>query len=158
MQGKFIFIFLFELFLAIGQTFLGPTAQATLGERQESVDNDQQKMQAKRNNSLNRDGYTIHEIESGSTTIRQYESNQSRIIFGVAWNGRRHPNLKNLLGSYHDEFYGASRNKARKLGSRSRSVRTNNIAVETWGHMGSLKGRAYIINLIPIGVTPNEIE
>ncbi|MBF0457672.1 MAG: DUF2844 domain-containing protein [Nitrospirae bacterium] len=106
------------------------------------------------------DGYTVAEIKSGQTAIHEFISPEG-IVFGIAWSGPVHPDLTQLLGSYHDEYIIALTQTPRKHGKRHSRIETaSGLVVERWGHMRSLKGRAYVPDLIPYGVgvvqlTPN---
>jgi hypothetical protein len=104
-----------------------------------------------------RNGYTVHEIRSESTTVREYVT-PSGIVFAIAWNGRTHPDLTSLLGSYAGEYKDALQRTLREPGRRSRTVKTDRVVVEKWGHMRNLQGRAYAPALIPPGVSIDEIK
>ncbi len=104
-----------------------------------------------------RAGYRVQEIVSDSTTIREYIS-PNDIVFAVAWNGLRHPDLTQLLGSYAGEYHQTLQKMPREKGHRFHRVKTNQIVVEKWGHMRNLRGRAYVPNLIPPGVRIDDIK
>ena len=152
---------LYALFLVIGllaTTFAtAPQAQATLGESADSVTADQKSLSAMRRATTIRNGYTVHEITSDSTTVREYIA-PSGIVFGIAWNGLVYPDLAPLLGSYFNEYQESQRRTSRKPGLRSLQVKTNRVVVEKWGHMRNLQGRAYAPALVPPGVGVDEIR
>jgi len=89
------------------------------------------------------DEYTVHQVDSDSTLVREYVST-SGIVFAVAWNGLVHPDLTQLLGSYAGEYARGLEQTPRELGSRRLRVKTENVVVEEWGHMRNLQGRAYV--------------
>jgi hypothetical protein len=132
-------------------------AYATLGGSADSVAKDRKALSAKQRSTTTGTRYTVQEVETNATTVREY-INLSGIVFGIAWNGRVHPDLTQLLGSYAGEFRSAKRNLPRKHGERRLRVKSERVVVETWGHMQSLQGRAYLPALIPNGVTANEIK
>ena len=68
------------------------------------------------------------------------------------------PDLTLLLGSYTGEYQAAVKQTPRKHGRRFSQVRTDRIVVEKWGHMRNLQGRAYAPELIPSGVSIDEIK
>jgi hypothetical protein len=132
-------------------------AQATLGEKAESVAKDRKALSAVQRSTTSSAKYSVQEIASDSTTVREYIST-SGVIFAVAWNGIAHPDLTALLGSYTGEYQKAARQTPRKPGRRSLKVKSDGIVVEKWGHMGNLRGRAYVPALIPQGVNADDIK
>ena len=132
--------------------------QATLGEFEDSVAADQKALSAVKPATTVRQGYTIHEFTTDGTVVREYVS-PSGIVFGIAWNGLTHPDLKPLLGSYAGEYEAALKRTPPKPGiSRSARVETDRVVVEKWGQMRNLQGRAYAPDLIPPGVSADEIR
>jgi hypothetical protein len=151
----------FALFigLCLWVSLLGTEApvQAALGESEDSIASDEKALAALRSAAMIRNGYTVHEIQSDSTTVREYVS-PSGVVFGIAWNGRIHPDLTPLLGSYAGEYKEALQSTPREPGRRSSKVKTDRVVVEKWGHMRNLQGRAYAPALIPPGVSIDEIK
>jgi len=152
----------YALFLSLGLSvaILGTVqqAQATLGESSDSITLDRKALSAVRRAATTaRSGYTVHEIASGSTVVREYVS-PSGIVFGIAWNGLIHPDLTQLLGAYAGEYEEVLRQTPRQPGRRRLQVKTNRVVVEKWGHMRNLQGRAYVRALIPPGVRIDEIR
>ena len=131
--------------------------QATLGASVDSVESEGKAFPAVRRAAGDRNGYTVYEVNSDSTDVREYVSS-SGIVFGIAWNGLIHPDLDQLLGSYVGEYQKALQQTPRKPGQRSIQLKTDRIVVEKWGHMRNLQGRAYVPALIPPGVSIDEIE
>lgn len=132
-------------------------AHATLGEAADSIESDRNSLSAVRHDAIVRNAYTIQEVESDSTVVREYVS-PSGIVFGIAWNGLIHPDLTHLLGSYAGEYKEALRQTTRNLGQRRLQVKTERVVVEKWGHMRNLQGRAYAPALIPTGISVSEIR
>ncbi len=130
---------------------------ATLGGSADSVESDRRALAADRGGTTAQNGYTVQEINYGGTTVREYISS-SGIVFAVAWNGLRHPDLTALLGSYADEYRRTLQNTPRQPGVRHLSVKTDGVVVEKWGHVRDLRGRAYAPDLVPPGVTIDEIK
>jgi len=146
--------------LSIWMTMLstGSPAQASLGESDDSITSDEKALSAVRGAAATRNGFTVHEIQSDSTTVREYVS-PSGIVFAIAWNGRIHPDLTSLLGSYAGEYNKALQQTPREPGRRSYYVvKSDQVVVEKWGHMRNLQGRAYAPALIPPGVSIDEIK
>ena len=132
-------------------------AQAALGESADSVESDRKALSAVRRATTARDAYTVQEIKSAATTVREYVSS-SGVVFAVAWNGLSHPDLTPLLGSYAGVYREALRQTPRKPGRRHLQVKAERVVVEKWGHMRNLQGRAYVPALIPQGVSVDEIK
>ncbi len=96
-------------------------------------------------------GYKVNSFvtESG-TTVREYAA-PSGATFGVAWNGRRPPDLSVLLGSYYPEYVSAMSLKHHR-NLHHEMIQTPHTIVVMGGHMGHLVGRAYAPGLAPSGV------
>jgi len=132
-------------------------AEAVLGESADSVESDRRVLSAVRGATTVRDGYTVHEVSSGATTVREYVS-PAGTVFAVAWNGLAHPDLTLLLGAYAGEYENALQQTPRKRGQRTLRVQANRVVVEKWGHIRNLQGRAYAPDLIPPGVSIDAIK
>jgi hypothetical protein len=145
--------------LSIALTVLAAArqAQATLGESVDSVASDRKALSTMQGTTTISPGYTIHEVRSETTIIREYIS-PSGVVFGIAWNGLTHPDLTPLLGSYTYEYQNALRQIPRQPGRRHVQVKTDRVIVEKWGHMRNLQGRAYAPALIPQGISIDEIK
>ncbi len=145
------------LCLSGGGVALSEHAHATLGDSVDSIESDRNALSAVRHAVSVRNGYTVQEMDAGSTLVREYVS-PSGVVFAISWNGLIHPDLDQLLGSYIDEYRKAQQETPRTLGQRRIQLKTNRIFVEKWGHMRNLQGRAYDPALIPSGVSIDEIK
>ncbi len=143
--------------LLILPLFAASESFAALGERVETLAADQKALSAKRMNADVFKKYSVQELESDSTHIKEYVNNQG-IIFAVSWVGLDHPDLSVLLGSYFKTFQNEARKQVRKHGVRHQKLQAENLVVQKWGHMRNLQGRAYDPSLIPEGVTIDEIQ
>jgi len=150
-------IFLFVV-LTLAATMLdGRQVGAALGEPADSVAKDSRALAAVRHATVTHNAYTVQEITTESATIREYITS-SGIVFAVAWNGISHPDLTLLLGSFVGDFQQAQQKMARQRGQRQSRVKGDRVVVEKWGHMRNLQGRAYLPELLPAGVTVDEIK
>ncbi len=147
----------FGLVLSVAIFATAHRVQATLGESADSIASDREGLSAVPGAIMVRNGYTVQEIESDSTLVREYVS-PSGIVFAIAWNGLVHPDLTKLLGSYAGEYERALQQTPREWDRRRLVVKTNRVVVEKWGHMRNLQGRAYVPALIPPEVSVDEIE
>lgn len=137
--------------------FMAGKGFAALGGPAGSVESDRKALSAVRGGTTAQNGYTVQEINDDGTAVREYIS-ASGIVFAVAWNGIRHPDLTALLGSYTDRYQKALQKTSRQPGLRRLSVRADGVVVEKWGHVRDLRGRAYAPDLVPPGVDIDEIR
>jgi hypothetical protein len=146
-----------SLGLLVVATVYATTAHATLGEKASSIAKDRRALSAVKGSTATHDNYTVQELQSDANTVREY-INADGIVFAVAWNGRVHPNLTSLLGSYAGDYKAAKQQQPRRHGQRHSQVQGENVVVETGGHMRDLRGRAYLPSLLPEGVNLYEIK
>jgi hypothetical protein len=131
------------------------SASATLGEAATSTEADRASMKASLR-AVPAGNYTIHEIQTPSgTTVREYVSPQG-MVFAVAWAGPLMPDLQQALGRYFDRYAAAA--SARRSGRRQVAVRESDLVVQSGGHMRSFSGLAYLPQLLPQGVTLEELR
>lgn len=142
--------------LAAGALATAAHAQAGLGERAESVAADRSALGARSLGAAARPGYAIERMASAANEVREFVS-PTGVVFGVAWDGISHPDLSKVLASYAPEVRQATARPG-ATGRRRRVVRTANVVVETWGHMRSLHGRAWVPALVPPGVSADAIR
>jgi Protein of unknown function (DUF2844) len=129
---------------------------ATLGEDASSVQSDQTHMKASVQVSRTAN-YSVHEMKAAEgTAVREFVSPSGK-VFGVAWNGPFRPDLKQMLGSYYDQFVAAAQSKR---GGRNAplTIQEPGLVVQMSGHQRSFVGRAYVPGLLPQGVQPTEIK
>lgn len=100
--------------------------------------------------------YAIHEIQTpAGTTVREYVSRQG-MVFAIAWRGPLMPDLRQALGRYFDRYAAAA--SAKRAGRRPVAIRESDLVVQSGGHMRSFSGRAYLPQLLPQGVTLEELQ
>ncbi len=132
-------------------------AWAVLGQAHESVESDTQTLKGRRvMRELN--GYTVDEItRPDGAILREYVTPGGQ-VFGIAWQGMTMPNLKQLLGPSAAAFVAATQTGA---GPRHRGplrVHTDQLVVETGGHMRDFHMRAYRLDLLPQGVSADVVQ
>ena len=102
------------------------------------------------------DHYTVHEITTaGGMVVREYVS-PTGMVFGVVWEGETMPDLPQLLGPYYSQFRDAVASIHRHRGPVY--VQAGPLVVESGGHMRAFRGRAYLTNLIPAGLTKDVVR
>jgi hypothetical protein len=148
----------FTIGIVIAVLFIPFSVWASLGGNFDSVRDDQAKMQGSLRTTSN-NSYNIHEIQAASgTVLREYVS-PSGIVFGLAWQGRTHPDLRQVLGSYYDRYVQAVQDqRAQRHGHGPLLIQQPGLVVQMSGHMRSLSGRAYIPQNIPAGVAEGDIR
>ena len=133
-----------------------PRAWAVLGDPVSSVETDRVAL-AGQLSMIPAQLYAIQEITTSELVVREYVSNDT--IFAVAWRGKRPPNLVSFLGAYFQEYQEVA--AAASNGPRMRGmtrIQGPRVVVETGGHPGDIRGRAYIPSLLPSGVTTEMIH
>jgi hypothetical protein len=133
-------------------------AWASLGGDAASVQADQIHLQGRRTMKTAA-LYTVHEIQGTSgTVVREYVSPEGK-VFGVAWQGPWVPDMRQLLGTYFDEYTRA--NQARQ-GARIRRgpvlINEPGLVVQIVGHPRAFAGRAYVPEMLPSGVRSESIQ
>lgn len=131
------------------------SASATLGENSTSTEIDRASMKATLR-MLPAVKYTVHEIQTPSgTTVREYVSSAGT-VFAVAWQGPVMPDLRQALGSYFDRYIEAA--SVKHAGHRHLAIREPGLVVQSNGRMRAFSGRAYLPQLLPQGVSVEEIR
>lgn len=123
-----------------------------------SVSDDQAKLQGTLRTTSN-NSYNVHEIQAASgVVVREYVS-LSGSVFGIAWQGRRHPDLRQVLGNSYDVYvHAVQAQRAQHHGHEPILIQQPGLVVQIGGHMGALMGRAYLPQGMPPGVHPEEIR
>ncbi len=141
------------LAIAFSVTF-SASSFAALGGDAASIQDDQAHMKAQRQ-IRQATGYTVHEMQAETgTAVREFVGPDGK-VFGLAWGGQSHPDLKQLLGSYYDEYL---RSVHPGRAHHPVTIRTPNIVVQFGGHQRALVGRAYVPGMVPSGVRIEEIK
>jgi len=127
---------------------------ATLGQDVSSVRDDQAHLNASET-VVTSQLYSVHEMKTpGGTTIREYVS-PAGTVFAVSWHGFP-PDLRQLLGEHFDEYMAAASETARR--GRGVHIETDDLVVESGGHMRYSVGRAFLSSKLPSGVSRDEIR
>jgi hypothetical protein len=128
---------------------------AALGGDAASVDADRVRMKAT-HRMIAGSTYSVQEIQTpAGTTIREYVSPAGK-VFGVVWQGPQMPDLKQLFGDYFGTYQDAA--KAQRTSRGALRVVQPDIVVHSGGHMRAFFGRAYVPQLVPTGVSIDDIK
>lgn len=131
---------------------------ASLGGDATSVQADQLKMQATlRTTSAN--SYTLHEIQTpAGVAVKEYVSPAGK-VFAVTWQGPFHPDLRQLLGTYFDQYVQAVQaQQAQRRGNGPLLIQLPGLVVQITGHLRSFHGRAYVPQMLPSGVHAEDLR
>jgi hypothetical protein len=137
-------------------------AWAALGGDITSVQSDQLRMQGTLRTTA-KGSYAVHEIQSSAgTVVREYVAstgNSAGKVFAVAWQGPYKPDMRQLLGTYFEQYAQAAKAQ-RSTRMRRAPVLINEpgLTVQISGHPRSFTGRAYIPEMLPQGVPAEDIR
>lgn len=130
-------------------------AWAVLGQPLQSVTDDQQRLHGELR-AVAREGYAVHEISSPEGMVVKEYVSPDGMVFGVSWQGPAMPNLPKLLGSYFAQFQQASQSSPHRRGPIA--LHTDQLVVESGGHMRAFHGRAYVPSLMPSTVSEAVVQ
>jgi hypothetical protein len=102
-------------------------------------------------------GFTVHELTFASgVLVREYLSPDSR-VFAVSWRGPGIPDLRQMLGSYYDQFAQAA-SSARRGDRHHLTIEQPGLVVQSSGHMRAFFGRAWAPGLLPRNFSTARID
>jgi hypothetical protein len=132
---------------------------AALGGNETSVQNDRAHMRAALLRMTRAERYTVHEMQAPSGTIvREYVSTTGA-VFGIAWSGPWLPDLRQVLGTYFEQYVraaGAARTNRASRGPLL--IQESGLVVQLNGHPRAYAGRAYVQALVPQGLGTDAIR
>jgi Protein of unknown function (DUF2844) len=135
-------------------------AWASLGGDVTSIQTDQLQLQGSRQ-VIAAESYTVHEIQGANgTVVREFVTAEGK-VFAVAWHGPWMPDMRQILGSYFDQFTQAAQAKAQnngRMGRRPLMINQPGLVVQNGGHLRAFVGRAYVPGLLPAGVGAEVIQ
>jgi hypothetical protein len=141
--------------LTLAVVALSVPACAELGGTLTSIKTDQLKMAASLQ-VTSTSSFQLHEMQSEQgIRVREYAS-PNGTVFGVTWNGPWAPDLRQLLGPYFNQYMVAA--QGRKAARGPISIQLPGLIVERGGHARSFFGRAYVPQMIPQGVSADDIK
>ncbi len=133
-------------------------AFAGLGEEVSSVQADQAHIQGTLR-TTQKPSYTVHEIQAPTGTIvREYVSTSGK-VFAVAWQGPWPPDMRQILAGYFGQYQQAAQAQtSSRAGRRPLVIEQPGLVLQSGGHMRSFSGRAYIPEMVPQGISAEEIR
>jgi len=133
-------------------------AWGALGGDTVSILADQSALQGSRRTTATK-AYTLHEIQAANgTVVREYQSTDGS-VFAVTWHGQFRPDMRQVMGSYFDQY--AQAMQARSSTRRGRgpvTIEQPGLTVQLGGHMRALVGRAYVPEKLPQGMRAEDIQ
>ena len=137
--------------------FFSRISLATLGQTEESVENERMILSGVRAAPQSHGRYTIHEIKNDGMSLREYVFNGT--VVGLSWRGVSQPDLSQFLGNYFSEYEATPKTTSRKFGRRSfSSVEGSTFIVKKGGHLRSVWGSACAKALLPQGGSCDDIQ
>ena len=135
---------------------IGAPAHAALGESRASIQADHAALGGTALVVTSAEGYEVHQTTTADGgQVRQYVDAQGT-VFAVSWSSRFQPNLKQLLGSYYDDYLAAAR--AHRGGHHVLSVTTPRLVLGIVQRPRGSAGLAHAPALLPPGVTPDALR
>ena len=134
------------------------SVSGSLGGDVTTVQADQAKLQASLQ-TKSKELYTVHEMHAAnSLVVREFVSTQGK-VFGVAWQGPSRPDLQQVLGTYFEPFTQAAQaQKSHRTGRGPLFIQQPGLVVQMGGHARSFFGKAYVPQMVPVGVQTGEIQ
>lgn len=133
-------------------------AWGALGGDTVSILADQSAMQGIRRTTAT-NSYTLHEIQAANgTVLREYQSADGN-VFAVTWHGQFRPDMRQVLGSYFDQYAQAMRERSSTRRERGPvTIREPGLTVQLGGHTRALVGKAYVPEKLPQGMQTEDIQ
>lgn len=170
------------LFAAIGVLpVAGTPAQAALGGDSSTVTQDQQALngtdvttttatytvtpatgtgRAGRSSLMITSTYNIMTTTTNAGTMVNEYVSATGVVFAITWSGPQIPDLQQLLGGSFSTYANANATQAAaNPGNRGRaSVSTDDLVINSNGHMRGFQGLAYLKSQLPSGFNINSIR
>ena len=133
-------------------------ALAALGGDLSSVQADQAHMKASLKTTVGQ-SYTVHEMKTPAGTIVHELISTDGKVFAIAWHGPAIPPLQQILGTYFQQYSaGVQAHHDRSVRRAPLNIQQPGLVVQSGGHPRGFFGRAYVPEMLPPGVTPEQIH
>lgn len=101
--------------------------------------------------------YIVNERSYHSIQIKEYVRNDG-IVFAVTWSGIGHPDMQEILGSFHGSYESSQSRLKLSRHTRSFAIKEADLVVKRFGHLRNLRGQAYVPSLLPSGFDLGELQ
>ena len=128
----------------LGQVFTPPSAQAPRTAHLQALER-----------QLAAAGAHVAALRDGRGNQVHVYTDRAGRVFGLAWQGVSQPNLRTMLGAYFAAYRQAA---ARPHRRGPLEVTVDGLVVDLGGHPRDLRGRAYLKQAIPGGLTPAVVQ
>jgi hypothetical protein len=138
----------------------GFAAEAALGEGSDSIQRDQMRMASSVRRQATALRYQVHTLSTADgSSVQEYVTPGGR-VFAVTWHTRYKPDFEKLLGVHHLTYVSLAREAAaaRPGIQRHLNLSRGDLVVHSQGFLNTFFGNAYLLSLLPEGVTPDEIR
>jgi hypothetical protein len=139
------------LMLAMGSV----PAWAALGGEVSSVNSDAQVLRGQ-HSMVAKVGFTMHQITTPDGGVVNEFVSPAGVVFGVSWQGRSIPNLKQLLGSYATNLQQGQRTEV--VPRHVVTIQGDNFILSSFGHGRFFRGRAFVPGLVPASLTSEVVQ
>jgi len=130
---------------------------AALGDNEQSIQRDAARMKGT-HRVVSATPYVLHEIQTpGGYAVREFVS-PGGSVFAVSWSGPGGLDLQSLLGAYFGPFQQAATAQREHQRRGPILLNTPGLVFEQVGHMRAIHGRAYVPQLLPSNMDPNDIR
>jgi uncharacterized protein DUF2844 len=156
-RGSYAKSAFWAVILAAALLVIDSPALAGLGEDVSSVQADQAKMLGSLRTSQTQ-AFEVHEIKGATgVVVREYVSGGK--VFAVAWQGSWPPDMRQILAGYFDQYQRAAQAEVNSHpGRRPLAIEEPGLVVQSGGHMRSFAGRAYVPQMLPAGISAEDIQ
>jgi Protein of unknown function (DUF2844) len=101
-------------------------------------------------------GFSVHEISTTyGTRVREFSGGDGK-VFAVAWDGPVNPDLRQVLGSYYQQFVTAA--AAVHGNHRHLAIEQPGLVVQNNGRMRAFSGRAWVPAMLPQNFSVDQIQ
>lgn len=145
--------------LAAGLVAGSLPAAASLGDDVSTVQADAAQMRVTAK-ATQAGSFAVHELKSeNGALVREYASPAGK-VFAVTWQTAGYPDLRQLLGTYYQQFQSAAQAKQQNQRVRRAPllIHEPGLVVEISGAPRHFVGRAYVPGLLPAGVAESDIR
>jgi Protein of unknown function (DUF2844) len=131
---------------------------ASLGGDVSSVQTDQLRMQSTQQTTA-KQSYTVYELRAATGTVVREYATSTGTVFAVAWQGPWLPDMRQILGTYFEQYAQAAKAQSgTRMGRRPLMIEQPGLVVQSGGHPRAFVGKAYVPGMVPQGVRAEDLQ